>query len=54
LAEIKRGAGHTSSRAALIDQHAADQRDAEIANRIGDYTTLRQQARDSRSDGYGR
>jgi integrase len=58
LAEIKRRAGHTSSRAALIYQHAADQRDAEIANRIGDYTALRQQARDSRSDsrsdGYGR
>jgi len=35
LAEVMRRAGHASSRAALIYQHAAASRDAEIARRMG-------------------
>lgn len=32
LAEVMRRAGHASSRAALIYQHAADARDADVAD----------------------
>ena len=35
LAEVMRRAGHSSSRAAMIDQHAAERRDAEVAERLG-------------------
>jgi len=35
LAEVMRRAGHASSRAALIYQHAAASRDAEVARRMG-------------------
>ena len=35
LAEVMRRAGHSSTRAAMIYQHAADRRDAEVANRLG-------------------
>ena len=35
LAEVMRRAGHASSRAALIYQHAAASRDAEVAQRMG-------------------
>ncbi len=34
LAEVMRRAGHSSSAAAMRYQHAADQRDAEIASRL--------------------
>lgn len=34
LAEVMRRAGHATSRAAMIYQHAAEQRDQEIANRL--------------------
>jgi len=36
LAEVMRRAGHSSARAALTYQHAADQRDADVARRLGD------------------
>jgi integrase len=35
LAEVMRRAGHSSSRAAMIHQHAAERRDAEVAARLG-------------------
>lgn len=35
LAEVMRRAGHSSSRAAMIYQHAAERRDAEVAARLG-------------------
>ena len=35
LAEVMRRAGHSSSRAAMIYQHAAESRDAEVAARLG-------------------
>jgi integrase len=35
LAEVMRRAGHSSSRAAMIYQHAAERRDAEVAKRLG-------------------
>ena len=35
LAEVMRRAGHASSRAAMIYQHAAERRDAEVAERLG-------------------
>jgi integrase len=35
LAEVMRRAGHSSSRAAMIYQHAAERRDAEVAERLG-------------------
>lgn len=35
LAEVVRRAGHSSSRAALIYQHAAERRVAEVAERLG-------------------
>src|SRR3712207_3056477 len=35
LAEVMRRAGHSSSRAAMIYQHAAGRRDAEVAARLG-------------------
>jgi integrase len=35
LAEVMRRAGHSSSRAAMIYQHAAERRDAEVADRLG-------------------
>jgi integrase len=35
LAEVMRRAGHASSRAAMIYQHAAERRDAEVAARLG-------------------
>jgi integrase len=35
LAEVTRPAGHSSSRAAMIYQHAAERRDAEVAARLG-------------------
>jgi integrase len=35
LAEVMRRAGHSSSRAAMIYQHAAERRDAEAAERLG-------------------
>jgi integrase len=34
LAEVMRRAGHSSSRAAMLYQHAAERRDAEIAERL--------------------
>jgi integrase len=34
LAEVMRRAGHSSSRAAMIYQHAAERRDAEVAARL--------------------
>jgi integrase len=34
LAEVMRRAGHSSSRAAMIYQHAAESRDAEVAARL--------------------
>ena len=37
LAEVMRRAGHVSSRAALLYQHAADQRDAAIADLLSAY-----------------
>jgi len=39
-AEVMRRAGHASSRAALIYQHAADTRDVEIATRMGASASL--------------
>ena len=39
LAEVMRRAGHSSSRAAMIYQHAAEQRDAEVAARLGRLAT---------------
>lgn len=35
LAEVMRRAGHSSSRTAMIYQHAAERRDAEVAERLG-------------------
>ena len=35
LAEVMRRAGHSSARAAMIYQHAAERRDAEVAARLG-------------------
>jgi len=35
LAEVMRRAGHSTSRAAMIYQHAAEQRDAIVAQRLG-------------------
>ncbi len=35
LAEVMRRAGHSSTRAAMIYQHAAEHRDAEVARRLG-------------------
>jgi integrase len=35
LAEVMRRAGHSTSRAAMIYQHAAERRDAEVAERLG-------------------
>jgi integrase len=35
LAEVMRRPGHSSSRAAMIYQHAAERRDAEVAERLG-------------------
>lgn len=35
LAEVMRRAGHSSTRAAMIYQHAAERRDAEVAARLG-------------------
>lgn len=35
LAEVMRRAGHSSSRTAMIYQHAAESRDAEVAARLG-------------------
>lgn len=35
LAEVMRRAGHSSSRAAMIYQHAAERRDSEVAERLG-------------------
>jgi integrase len=35
LAEVMRRAGHSSSRVAMIYQHAAERRDAEISERLG-------------------
>ncbi|WP_143018696.1 hypothetical protein [Geodermatophilus sp. DSM 45219] len=35
LAEVVRRAGHSSSRAAMTHQHAAERRDAEVAARLG-------------------
>src|SRR3954452_12112628 len=35
LAEVMRRAGHSSSRAAMIYQHAAERRDAEVAVQLG-------------------
>lgn len=35
LAAVMRRAGHSSSRAAMIHQHAAERRDAEVAERLG-------------------
>jgi integrase len=35
LAEVMQRAGHSSSRAAMIYQHAAERRDAEVAERLG-------------------
>ena len=34
-AEVMRRAGHSSSRAAMVYQHAAERRDAEVAARLG-------------------
>jgi len=39
LAEVMRRAGHSTSRAALLYQHAAEDRDRELAARMGDVTT---------------
>ncbi len=35
LAEVMRRAGHSTSRAAMVYQHATDDRDAEVARRMG-------------------
>jgi integrase len=40
LAEVMRRAGHSSSRAAMIYQHAAEGRDAEVAARLGRFTAV--------------
>ncbi|MDX6266876.1 MAG: hypothetical protein QOD70_1616 [Frankiales bacterium] len=40
LAEVMRRAGHVSSRAALLYQHAADQRDAAIADLLSTYAEM--------------
>lgn len=36
LAEVMRRAGHTTSRAALLYQHAAEDRDRDLAARLSD------------------
>jgi len=35
MSEVMRRAGHSSSRAAMIYQHAAERRDAEVAAHLG-------------------
>jgi integrase len=42
LAEVMRRAGHVTSRAAMIYQHAAERRDAEIADRLSEAGTVAQ------------
>jgi integrase len=39
LAELQRRLGHSSARAALIYQHASDQRDRQLADRLEQLTT---------------
>jgi integrase len=48
LAEVMRRAGHSSAAAAMRYQHAADQRDAEIASRL---SALAEERRDRSSGG---